>query len=73
MEPVLITPSSARLALSPTADERRAAPRKPATQTAKSVSRRGELHRPLLYGVLLLLIVESVMAWLFGHHAPRNA
>jgi hypothetical protein len=43
------------------------------TGNAKSVSQRGELHRPLLYGVLILLIVESVLAWLFGHHAPLAA
>jgi hypothetical protein len=41
------------------------------TGNAKSVSRRGELHRSLLYGVLTLLIVESILAWRFGHHAPR--
>ena len=64
MEPVLITPSSARLALSTTADERRAAPRKPATQTAKSVRRRRsvQLRHPLrlpllLFGATLGLIV----------------
>lgn len=39
------------------------------TGNAASVSRRGELHRSLLYGVLILLIVESVLAWKFGHHA----
>ena len=39
------------------------------TGNAASVSRRGELHRSLLYGVLVLLIVESVLAWKFGHHA----
>lgn len=38
---------------------------------AGAVSRRGELHRPLLYGVLVLLLLESVLAWLFGHHASR--
>jgi hypothetical protein len=43
------------------------------TASAKSVSRHGELHRPLLYGVLLLLLLESVLAWLFGHHAPLKA
>jgi hypothetical protein len=43
------------------------------TGNARSVSQRGELHRPLLYGVLILLIVESVLAWLFGHHAPVTA
>jgi hypothetical protein len=39
------------------------------TGNAASVSRRGELHRSLLYGVLILLIVESFLAWKFGHHA----
>ena len=29
---------------------------------------RGELHRPLLYAVLLLLLLESFLAWKFGHH-----
>jgi hypothetical protein len=43
------------------------------TKNAASVSLRGELHRYMLYAVLLLLIVESVLAWLFGHHAPRGA
>jgi hypothetical protein len=38
------------------------------TQSTASVGRRGELHRPLLYGVLLLLLVESVAAWKFGHN-----
>ncbi len=38
------------------------------TGSAVSVGRHGELHRQLLYGVLLLLIVESIMAWKFGHH-----
>jgi hypothetical protein len=40
------------------------------TGNAKSVSRRGELHRSLLYGVLVLLMLESFLAWKFGHHAP---
>jgi hypothetical protein len=35
---------------------------------ASSVARRGELHRPLLFGVLLLLLLESFLAWKFGHH-----
>jgi len=39
------------------------------TGNATSVGRRGELHRQLLYAVLALLIIESVMAWRFGHHA----
>ncbi len=42
------------------------------TDNAASVSRRGELHRSLLYGVLILLIVESVLAWKFGHHAHQG-
>jgi hypothetical protein len=33
-----------------------------------SVGRRGELHQPLLYGLLALLLVESFLAWRFGHH-----
>jgi hypothetical protein len=32
------------------------------------VGQRGELHRPLLYAVLLLLLLESFLAWKFGHH-----
>jgi hypothetical protein len=39
------------------------------SRDAGAVSRRGDLHRPLLYGVLALLLVESFMAWKFGHHA----
>jgi hypothetical protein len=35
---------------------------------AASVGRKGELHRPLLYAVLVLLLVESFLAWKFGHH-----
>ena len=38
------------------------------TRSAASVGRRGELHRPLLYGALLLLLLESFLAWKFGHH-----
>jgi hypothetical protein len=38
------------------------------TQSAASVGRRGELHRPLLYGALALLLLESLLAWKFGHH-----
>jgi von Willebrand factor type A domain/Aerotolerance regulator N-terminal len=41
------------------------------TGNATSVSRRGELHRFMLYGVLALLMLESVLAWKFGHHSPR--
>jgi hypothetical protein len=42
------------------------------TESATSVGRRGELHRFLLYSVLILLVVESILAWVFGHHAPRT-
>ncbi len=38
------------------------------SQSATSVGRRGELHRPLLYGLLAMLLVESMMAWWFGNH-----
>jgi hypothetical protein len=38
------------------------------SQNAASVSLRGELHRYLLYTVLALLMIESLLAWLFGHH-----
>jgi hypothetical protein len=44
---------------------------KPATADVSAVSRRGELHRPLLWAVLALLFIESILAWRFGHHAPR--
>ncbi|MGC8642567.1 MAG: BatA domain-containing protein [Isosphaeraceae bacterium] len=36
--------------------------------SAVAVGRRGELHRPLLYGALFLLLLESFLAWKFGHH-----
>jgi len=41
------------------------------TGDAGAVSRRGELHRPLLYALLVFLLLESFLAWRFGHHAPR--
>ncbi len=37
-------------------------------KNAGGLSRRGEMHRPMLWAVLILLIVESVLAWRFGHH-----
>ena len=40
------------------------------TGDAASVARRGELHRPMLYAVLGLLLLESFLAWKFGHHDP---
>ncbi len=39
------------------------------TDDAGSVGRRGELHRPMLYAVLGLLLLESFLAWKFGHHS----
>jgi hypothetical protein len=39
------------------------------TGDAASVGRRGELHRPMLYAVLGLLLLESYLAWKFGHHS----
>ena len=38
------------------------------SQSATSVGRRGELHRPLLYALLAMLLIESTLAWWFGHH-----
>jgi hypothetical protein len=38
------------------------------TEDTRAVGQRGELHRPLLYGLLVLLLVESFLAWKFGHH-----
>ncbi len=37
-------------------------------KSAASVGQRGELHRPMLWAVLILLIAESILAWWFGHH-----
>lgn len=39
------------------------------TGNATSVGRRGELHRPLLYALLACLLLESTLAWRFGHHS----
>jgi hypothetical protein len=39
------------------------------TGNAAAVSRRGEFHRPLLYALLTFLLLESFLAWKFGHHA----
>ncbi|WP_165068535.1 BatA domain-containing protein [Paludisphaera rhizosphaerae] len=36
-----------------------------------SVGRRGELHRPLLFAVLGLLMLESFVAWRFGRGGSR--
>ncbi len=39
------------------------------TGNSTAVSRRGELHRPLLYALLVFLLLETYLAWRFGHHA----
>ncbi|WP_165220832.1 BatA domain-containing protein [Aquisphaera insulae] len=40
------------------------------SRSAASMNRRGELHRSLLIGALMLLLLESFLAWRFGHHEP---
>ena len=42
------------------------------TGDAAAVSRRGEFHRPLLYGLLMFLLLESLLAWRFGHHSNQG-
>jgi uncharacterized membrane protein len=42
---------------------------RPYQESASAVSQRGELHRPFLWAVLVLLLVETVLAFWFGHHA----
>ena len=42
------------------------------TGDAGGVSRRGEFHRPLLYALIAFLLLESFLAWRFGHHASRS-
>jgi Aerotolerance regulator N-terminal/von Willebrand factor type A domain len=42
------------------------------SQSAAAVSHRGELHRPMLYGALVLLLLETFLAWKFGHHEPSS-
>ncbi len=42
------------------------------TGNAAAVSRRGEFHRPLLYALLAFLLLESFLAWRFGHHGSRR-
>ncbi len=41
-------------------------------EDVRSVGRRGELHQPLLWGLLILLLVESILAWRFGHHVASS-
>lgn len=40
---------------------------------ASSVGHRGEIHRPLLWALLGLLLFESFLAWRFSHHSVRTA
>lgn len=44
----------------------------PLSEDAGSIGQRGELHRPFLWGVLGLLLIESFLAWRFGHTTPRR-
>ncbi len=44
----------------------------PLSEDAGSIGARGEFHRPLLWGVLGLLLTESFLAWRFGHTTPRR-
>lgn len=46
---------------------------RPLQQSASSVAQRGELHRPLLWALLALLLLEPILAWRFGHNAPARA
>jgi hypothetical protein len=41
------------------------------TRAAGAIAQPEQLHVGLLYGVLGLLIVETVLAWRFGHHADK--
>lgn len=46
---------------------------KPLQKNAASLGQRGEFHRPFLWAVLVLLLVESVLAWRFSHHQASAA
>ena len=41
---------------------------KPLKKSSASLRQHGEFHRPLLWAVLGLLLIESFLAWKFGHH-----
>ena len=41
------------------------------TKAADEVARRGEIHRPLLYSVLALILLETLMAWWIGRRVVR--
>ncbi len=45
---------------------------RPLQKNAASLGQRGEFHRPFLWGVLALLVIESILAWKFGHYAARS-
>jgi hypothetical protein len=41
------------------------------TKAAEDVSRRGEIHRPLLIAVLVLILLETLLAWWMGRRVVR--
>ncbi len=41
------------------------------TKAAEEVARRGEIHRPLLLAVLVLILAETLMAWWMGRRVTR--
>jgi hypothetical protein len=41
------------------------------TKAADDVTRRGEIHRPLLISVLVLILLETLMAWWIGRRVVR--
>jgi hypothetical protein len=45
----------------------------PLIASTTAVHSRGELHRSLLWAVLLFVLVESVLAWKFGHHTTARS
>ena len=45
----------------------------PLREGASQVGRRGEFHRPLLWGLLALVLIESILAYRFGYRRSRAA
>ena len=43
------------------------------TKAADEVARRGEIHRPLLLAVLVLILLETLLAWWIGRRVVRVA
>lgn len=43
------------------------------TKAADEVARRGEIHRPLLLAVLILILLETLLAWWIGRRVVRVA